>query len=1059
MLKVYEKEIIIPTYPVDEPEKVPIFLNQRVYQASSGKIYPYPLIEKVFDDKIDNLYNVVIMENDFIKVMLMPSIGGRIQYGYDKINDYYFFYNNEVIKPALVGLAGPWISGGVEFNWPQHHRPSTFDSLEYIIETIDDTTKIVWMGEIEQMSQMIGQVGIKLYENSNRIEIIGRSINTTKIYQNFLWWSNIAVHVHDNYSTFFPLDVKFVADHGKREIASYPFCKNIYYNVDYQSLEEEKQDIAKYKNIPVPMSYMAIGSKFDFFGGYDFDRQMGTLQISNHHVTPGKKQWTWGNENFGQAWEKQLTDNNGPYIEIMSGAYTDNQPDFTWIAPHEMKQFKQVCYPFKNLGKVKNASDIIAIQLDYKNGEIYYSIYATEEIDTIFKIVYCNDIIYSGSLKLGVGETIEKTLTYEIPSVIGLGIIVDKLLSFTYEEYEETKFQEAIDPKNPQQVEECDELVAIGIHLDQYRHATRNSKDYYFECLNHDPSHIQANIQLGLLEYKNTNINEAIRYFTNAIIRQTKYNHNPVDTSAFYYRGLCYKYFDQYDLAYKDFYKAIWDYRYKSSGYLELAKIDYCNQNFNLCKEHINESLKYNQDSYEAIVIHQLVGNYDFETVIKKDKFNYYALYFYDEDKFLNFVTYKYKTILKVIEFLIDLNMKDNILCLLEKLDTLHPMYTYIRAYIESKYDLDDRIYNLDYVFCSTLFEEKILMSMISNTFYYEPLYLLANLKYDKNNFEEAFTYYKKAYEICNTNYILTRTLGLAYANIEQDYKTALKLYKESFHLEQDPHILYELDQLMKLMNIDPKIRLDNLNFNENLVKTRGLLYLEYCYLHSEVGLYKESLDLMLKYKFHPIEGAEGKVVSLYKLNNIELAKLEIKKENFELALRYINECTIIPENLGEDFIYGSPKADLNYYYGIIYEGLGNIELSTEYYLLSATEEVITSSNLSYKPEQLQLKYFQALSYRKLKQEEQAIKILEELLLYGNEKLNIDVEIDYFAISIPELLVFNVDLNIVNKSYCNFLIGISYLGLDCLDKAKDYLDNALIYNINNIEARIALEEL
>ena len=119
--------LTLPTYPVGAPEKNPVFFEKRVYQGSSDKVYPVPFIDKVFDEPRPVKYQSVRLENEFVRLVLLPEIGGRILIGQDKTNrDYDFFYRQDVIKPALVGLAGPWISGRVEFNWPQHHRPGTF---------------------------------------------------------------------------------------------------------------------------------------------------------------------------------------------------------------------------------------------------------------------------------------------------------------------------------------------------------------------------------------------------------------------------------------------------------------------------------------------------------------------------------------------------------------------------------------------------------------------------------------------------------------------------------------------------------------------------------------------------------------------------------------------------------------------------------------------------------------------------------------------------------------------------------------------------------------------
>ena len=144
MAKVWEEKIVIPTYPVGKEEKNPMFIDKRVYQGSSGKVYPYPTIETINDIKEDVVYKAVYLENDYLKVMVLPELGGRIQRAYDKTNDYDFIYYNHVMKPALVGLLGPWVSGGIEFNWPQHHRPTTFMAVDHIIsENTDGSVSVL----------------------------------------------------------------------------------------------------------------------------------------------------------------------------------------------------------------------------------------------------------------------------------------------------------------------------------------------------------------------------------------------------------------------------------------------------------------------------------------------------------------------------------------------------------------------------------------------------------------------------------------------------------------------------------------------------------------------------------------------------------------------------------------------------------------------------------------------------------------------------------------------------------------------------------------------------
>ena len=200
----WAEPITIPTYQIGEPDKNPMFLEKRVYQGSSGVVYPHPVIERVTDEKRDQEYTAVFLENRYLKIMILPEIGGRVQMALDKTNDYHFVYYNQVIKPALVGLAGPWISGGIEFNWPQHHRPSTFDPLDWTIEEHTDGSKTIWCAEIERMFRTKGMHGFRLYPERAYLEINVQLYNRTAEPQTFLWWANPAVAVNDHYQSVFP---------------------------------------------------------------------------------------------------------------------------------------------------------------------------------------------------------------------------------------------------------------------------------------------------------------------------------------------------------------------------------------------------------------------------------------------------------------------------------------------------------------------------------------------------------------------------------------------------------------------------------------------------------------------------------------------------------------------------------------------------------------------------------------------------------------------------------------------------------------------------------------
>lgn len=156
-----KEKITIPTYKTGKPEDLPMFFEKRAFQGASGKVYPLPYTSAISDIKENKAYDAYTLENEYIKVTCLPEIGGKIHSILDKKNNYDIVYNNKVIKPAMVGLAGPWVSGGIEFNWPEHHRPTTFmntDSAHVGNEVI--------MGEIDDLFSMHGSVGVSIKKDA-----------------------------------------------------------------------------------------------------------------------------------------------------------------------------------------------------------------------------------------------------------------------------------------------------------------------------------------------------------------------------------------------------------------------------------------------------------------------------------------------------------------------------------------------------------------------------------------------------------------------------------------------------------------------------------------------------------------------------------------------------------------------------------------------------------------------------------------------------------------------------------------------------------------------------
>lgn len=1095
VVKAWEENIMLPTYEVGEEEKNPIFLEKRVYQGSSGAVYPYPVIEKVSDEKVDKQYKALFIENEYIKVMILPELGGRIHMAYDKVKKRHFVYYNQVVKPALVGLTGPWISGGIEFNWPQHHRPSTFLPTDYAIENNADGSVTVWCNEVERMFRTKGMQGFTLYPGKAYIEIKVKVYNRTAFPQTFLWWANPAVVVNDGYHSVFPPDVHAVFDHGKRAVSNFPIATGEYYKQDYSA----GVDISKYKNVPVPTSYMAIKSKFDFVGGYEEDVKGGLLHVANHNVSPGKKQWTWGNGDFGQAWDRNLTDEDGPYIELMTGVYTDNQPDFTWLQPNEEKSWVQYFMPYAEVGYVKNANKDAIANIDIKDGKAKVIIYTTSEFKNLRVIlkntegkIYLDDRINTSPSEyyikeIAVGSILPEETIFELYTSEGKELLTYKA--------DKPEIRPTPDPakeaKAPKDIASMEQLFLTGQHLEQYRHATYNPIDYYMEAIAREPGDIRSNNAMGLLLMRKGQFAKAEPFLRKAIETQTERNPNPYDGEPHYNLGWSLNMQGKKDEAYEAFFKAAWNAAWQDSGYYALAQIDANRKLWDDALDRVDRSLIRNWHNHKArqlkTSILRKLGRKDealtlVEESLKIDKFNMgcrFEKYLLTNDS--NDLT-ELKNLMRgaihpYIEYALDFagaGLFDEASQLLSYSITdehnVYPIVYYALGYFASqsgdttkakKYYEKASKMNPTKCFPNRIEEVKILQDAvkINPNDAYAPYYL-GNFWYAARQYDEARDCWEKSMQLNDKFPTVLRNLALAYYNKHDKKKNARELLEKAFDLDiTDSRLLMELDQLYKKMGVSHAKRLALLEKHPALVDERDDLCIERITLHNQLGKYTEVKAMIASRKFHPWEGGEGKITKQYTVCRVELAKQAINKKHYEEALTLLHEIDSYPHNLGEGKLANAEENDIDYYKGIAYKGLGNDEKAF-FYLQKAT---IGSSEpqqaFFYNDQQPDKIYYQGLAWAALGNTGKAHSKFNKLIDHGEKHLFDNCHIDYFAVSLPDLAIWEDDLNIRNQIHCYYVMGLGNLGLGNTDKAKIFLSKVLELDINHLDSQLILNNI
>ena len=646
-VSVREGTIELPSYEISAPEKSPVFDCKWSYQRARRSIYPYALNDNLYAQTSEKkVWKSLYLENEWVKLCVLPEIGGRLFYAIDKTNGYDIFYRQDAIKPANVGMNGAWISGGVEWNVFHHHRISTQMPCDYRLVENADGSKTIWLGETERRHRMSWAIGITLRPGSSCMEIDGRLVNCTEDSNAMLFWANVATHANADYQIVFPQNTEFAAYHAKSSICHWPICREPFTNVDAYT---NGVDVSWWKNHTVGNSLFAFELPEDFIGGYDHGRDMGTMLVGNRHIIRGGKFWSWG-PNSGWP-TKILTDRMGHYVELMVGAYTDSQPDYNWTAPGETKAFKQYWYGVRNLKGIKMGDETFALNMEKTaKDRLFLAVNATKRVEKVDVRVfrsgagrpgYVSDAGLAGAGRPGyvsdasrvgvfsqvisvapdkpwsatidvpadVPET-AYTMTVAQPSALNsqpstLNPQLSPLnpqLSYTPIKHDLAKPcpEPVRTPKRPKDIASAEECYYVGLRAEQFHQPYVDANDYFEEVLRRDPLDVRANTRLGIYYRRHWNPEKAEKHLRAALVRQTKDYTRVKDGEAMYNLGLVLADQGRTDEAIECLYRAVWTYEYNSAANLKLARI-YANRGeWDKALERVSEAIDYNAHNLDA---------------------------------------------------------------------------------------------------------------------------------------------------------------------------------------------------------------------------------------------------------------------------------------------------------------------------------------------------------------------------------------------------------------------------------------------------------------------------
>ena len=638
-VRIKEDTIVLPTYAPGGYDKTPLFYTGRVYQGAQGRVYPYPMQDVLHDEKVDETYKYLTMENDWFHVGMLPEHGGHLLNFTDKATGFETFYRQHVIKPALIGMLGAWISGGVEWNFPHHHRATTAMPIDWRLVENKDGSKTIWFGETELRRRLKWTIGLSLLPDRAVLRAENVFMNRQPWIESMIYWANVSVHCGDDYQIQFPPSMHLGFDHHKNYWTSYPIGPR---KEELELLPSQRSkyandisgtmDLSWWKNFTIESrSIFGMDPDNAFMAGYDHKKNMGTAHVSNRHITVGKKFFLWGNFPEAHVWDTVLTDNDGPYLELMVGCWSDNQPDYSWIAPYETRKVEQYWFPVKGIGGVKNVTIDGAVNVDrVKPDELLVGFHSTrvlkgctvtvgrsprEHMATVGRSPRDRrggqragrptEIVFTEkNISIDPNTPWCKTIKVE-PDVADqefTATIADAngkvFLSYTPvgPDPHDPLPPKVENPKPPKEYTSAELAYEVGLRLDQFQNGLIDPEPYYKRALEIDPDYTKANLAMGVRLAKNGSYAEAKPYLERAVARATQNHTRALDAAPEYYLALVERGLGNLKRAEDLFWRCTWRLTHKKEAYVEIARIAALRGDWHEALARIDDALALGQD-------------------------------------------------------------------------------------------------------------------------------------------------------------------------------------------------------------------------------------------------------------------------------------------------------------------------------------------------------------------------------------------------------------------------------------------------------------------------------
>lgn len=983
--RAWEAPLRIPTYPVGPAEPNPMFYAGREYQGAKGPVYPYPLLDRLLDQREDRTYRALWLENEYLKISVLPEIGGRVFTAQDKTNGYDFFYRQRVIKPALIGMLGAWISGGIEWNVFHHHRATSFMPVQSAIVENADGSRTVWVGETEWRQRMRWVVGLTVRPGRSYVEAVVRMTNRTPLAHSMLYFSNPAVHTNDDYQVIFPPDVEWATFHAKNDFSPWPLARGRFVGRDFPP----GTDLSRWKNHPWPISFFVYRSGLEFLGGYDHGKRAGVVHVADRDTMPGKKFWTWGNGPDGRMWDHILTDEDGPYIELMTGGYSDNQPDYSWIQPGESRTVVHYWYPLRELGGVKAANLEGALDLEVKDGRARLAANTTTpRRDARVRLTSGERVVFETTATIAPDAPFAREVA--LPAGVGeeglrLAVVAaDGQELVAYESRPRAKSPEPkryAPPPAPAKIATVEELYLAGTRLEQFHNAHLDPEPYYREALRRDPGDARTNTALGLLAFRRGRFEEAEKRLGAAVARLTANHTRARSGEAQYALGLALAARGKKDDAREAFAAAGWDLAFTAAAALEEARLEADGGDSTRALALLDHALGANPRSTPALSLSAALlrrsGRPDdafarasaalavdpLDPLAARerrlardagarpaadppaDAAEAAALRSLDEDAYALEAAHDYARA----------GLLDDAMALLaarlpEAGSKADPIVAYTLGWLHERkgeaaaaatWYARGRALPPDYCFPFRL-ETIAVLERAAAADPKDPRapYYLGNLLYDLQP-DRAIAEWERSRDLEPDRARVHRNLAFAYARAKSDLTAAVASQEKAVALEKrEPRLYYELDQYLAWTRAPLATRLARLTDSPETVASREIAAGRLARVQLLLGRPDDALETIARTRFHVWEGESG-IHSVYVAARLEKGRRLLAKGDATAALETFRGTVDVPPNIEVGHGVGSHLAAVHHHVGLALEALGRKDEATAAFRESAGDPAV----------------------------------------------------------------------------------------------------------------------